>query len=37
MTIPVSSPSTARPSRANTVSPCNNNTNVPIAVALQEP
>ncbi|XP_042533412.1 la-related protein 4 isoform X6 [Dipodomys spectabilis] len=37
VTVPVSSPSTAKPSRANTASPCNSSTNVPVAVALQEP
>ncbi|XP_073939458.1 la-related protein 4 isoform X2 [Castor canadensis] len=37
MTIPIASPSTAKPSRASTASPCNNNTNIPVAVALQEP
>ncbi|EPY86231.1 hypothetical protein CB1_000322054 [Camelus ferus] len=36
-TIPVSSPSTAKPSRTNTALPCNNNINVAVAVALQEP
>nr|XP_045007940.1 la-related protein 4 isoform X2 [Jaculus jaculus] len=37
MSLPVSSPSTAKPSRENTASPCNSNINVPIAGALQEP
>ncbi|EHB10175.1 La-related protein 4 [Heterocephalus glaber] len=37
MTTPVSSPSTAKPSRANTTLPCNNNVNVTTAVPLQEP
>ncbi|XP_062971627.1 la-related protein 4 isoform X2 [Cynocephalus volans] len=37
MTIPVSSSSTAKPSRANTASPCNSNTNASVTVALQEP
>jgi la-related protein 4 len=37
MAIPISSPSTAKPSRASTASPCNNNTNILVAVALQEP
>uniref|UniRef100_A0A2K6NQB3 HTH La-type RNA-binding domain-containing protein n=1 Tax=Rhinopithecus roxellana TaxID=61622 RepID=A0A2K6NQB3_RHIRO len=36
-TMPVSPPSTAKPSRASTASPCNNNINAAIAVALQEP
>uniref|UniRef100_A0A8C0DWI9 La ribonucleoprotein 4 n=1 Tax=Balaenoptera musculus TaxID=9771 RepID=A0A8C0DWI9_BALMU len=36
-TIPVSSPSTAKPSRANTASPCNSNRSAAVAVALQEP
>ncbi|XP_047596009.1 la-related protein 4 isoform X5 [Lutra lutra] len=36
-TIPVSSPSTAKPSRTNSTSPCNSNINAPVAVALQEP
>ncbi|XP_023369473.1 la-related protein 4 isoform X3 [Otolemur garnettii] len=35
--IPVSSPSTTKPSRANTASPCNSNINAAVAVALQEP
>lgn len=37
MTVPVSSPTIAKPSRANTASPCSSNVNTPIAVALQEP
>ncbi|XP_048220402.1 la-related protein 4 isoform X6 [Perognathus longimembris pacificus] len=37
ITVPVSSPSTAKPSRANTASPCSSSTNVPVAVAIQEP
>ncbi|XP_006168231.1 la-related protein 4 isoform X6 [Tupaia chinensis] len=37
MTIPVSSPSTVKPSRANTASPCNSNINAAAAVTLQEP
>ncbi|XP_032149571.1 la-related protein 4 isoform X7 [Sapajus apella] len=37
MTIPVSPPSTAKPSRASTASPCNSNLNAATAVALQEP
>ncbi|XP_033077996.1 la-related protein 4 isoform X3 [Trachypithecus francoisi] len=36
-TMPVSLPSTTKPSRASTASPCNNNINAAIAVALQEP
>uniref|UniRef100_F6S2X2 La ribonucleoprotein 4 n=2 Tax=Equus TaxID=9789 RepID=F6S2X2_HORSE len=36
-TVPVSSPSTAKPSRTNTASPCNSNINAAVAVALQEP
>ncbi|XP_047284183.1 la-related protein 4 isoform X14 [Homo sapiens] len=36
-TIPVSPPSTTKPSRASTASPCNNNINAATAVALQEP
>ncbi|XP_065744414.1 la-related protein 4 isoform X2 [Phocoena phocoena] len=36
-TIPVSSPSTAKPSRTNTASPCNSNISAAVAVALQEP
>ncbi|XP_070927835.1 la-related protein 4 isoform X3 [Macaca nemestrina] len=36
-TVPVSPPSTTKPSRASTASPCNNNINAAIAVALQEP
>uniref|UniRef100_A0A8C9E2J3 La ribonucleoprotein 4 n=2 Tax=Phocoena sinus TaxID=42100 RepID=A0A8C9E2J3_PHOSS len=36
-TIPVSSPSTAKPSRTNTASPCNSNISTAVAVALQEP
>ncbi|XP_027448577.1 la-related protein 4 isoform X5 [Callorhinus ursinus] len=35
--IPVSSPSSAKPSRTNSASPCNNNINTAVAVALQEP
>ncbi|XP_053412006.1 la-related protein 4 isoform X5 [Nycticebus coucang] len=35
--IPVSSPSTTKPSRANTTSPCNSNINAAVSVALQEP
>ncbi|XP_017721806.1 PREDICTED: la-related protein 4-like [Rhinopithecus bieti] len=34
-TMPVSPPSTTKPSRASTASPCNNNINAAIAVALQ--
>ncbi|XP_069345865.1 la-related protein 4 isoform X5 [Eulemur rufifrons] len=37
ITIPVSSPTTAKPSRANTASPCNSNINAAVTVALQEP
>ncbi|XP_012371620.2 la-related protein 4 [Octodon degus] len=37
MTTPILSPSTAKPSRANTALPCNSNVNVPAAVPLQEP
>ncbi|XP_075863370.1 la-related protein 4 isoform X4 [Microcebus murinus] len=37
ITIPVSSPTTAKPSRANTASPCNSNINAAVAVSLQEP
>lgn len=37
ITTPVSSPSTAKPSRANTALPCNSNINVTAAVPLQEP
>ncbi|XP_035874932.1 la-related protein 4 isoform X3 [Phyllostomus discolor] len=33
----VSSPSTAKPSRTNTASPCNSNINAAVTVALQEP
>ncbi|XP_007452359.1 PREDICTED: la-related protein 4 isoform X4 [Lipotes vexillifer] len=36
-TIPVSSPSTAKPLRTNTASPCNSNISAAVAVALQEP
>ncbi|XP_008072278.1 la-related protein 4 isoform X2 [Carlito syrichta] len=36
MTIPVSPPSTAKPSRGNTASPCNS-VNAAVSVALQEP
>ncbi|OBS79518.1 hypothetical protein A6R68_18123 [Neotoma lepida] len=36
-TVPVSSPATAKPSRADTASPCNSNVNTPTAVSLQEP
>uniref|UniRef100_A0A673TLY8 La ribonucleoprotein 4 n=1 Tax=Suricata suricatta TaxID=37032 RepID=A0A673TLY8_SURSU len=36
-TIPVSSPSTAKPSRTNNASPCNSNINAAVAVPLQEP
>uniref|UniRef100_A0A667HJ87 La ribonucleoprotein 4 n=1 Tax=Lynx canadensis TaxID=61383 RepID=A0A667HJ87_LYNCA len=36
-TIPVSSPSTAKPSRTNSASPCNSNINAAVAMALQEP
>uniref|UniRef100_A0A8B9WDF6 La ribonucleoprotein 4 n=1 Tax=Bos mutus grunniens TaxID=30521 RepID=A0A8B9WDF6_BOSMU len=36
-TVPVSSPSTAKPSRTNTASPCNSNISAAVAVALQEP
>ncbi|XP_034502367.1 la-related protein 4 isoform X4 [Ailuropoda melanoleuca] len=36
-TIPVSSPSTAKPSRTSSASPCNSNINAAVAVALQEP
>eukprot|EP00073_Rattus_norvegicus_P048610 XP_017450859.1 PREDICTED: la-related protein 4 isoform X1 [Rattus norvegicus] len=35
--VPVSSPTTTKPSRANTASPCNSTVNTPIAVAPQEP
>uniref|UniRef100_A0A5F9CC07 HTH La-type RNA-binding domain-containing protein n=1 Tax=Oryctolagus cuniculus TaxID=9986 RepID=A0A5F9CC07_RABIT len=35
--IPGSSPSTAKPSRANTSSPCSSNINSAVTVALQEP
>lgn len=34
-TIPVSSPSTAKPSRTNSASPCNSNINAAVAMALQ--
>uniref|UniRef100_A0A8C6EIA0 HTH La-type RNA-binding domain-containing protein n=1 Tax=Microcebus murinus TaxID=30608 RepID=A0A8C6EIA0_MICMU len=37
ITIPVSSPTTAKPSRANTASPCNSNINAAVAVSLQDP
>uniref|UniRef100_A0A2K5DR43 La ribonucleoprotein 4 n=1 Tax=Aotus nancymaae TaxID=37293 RepID=A0A2K5DR43_AOTNA len=37
MTVPVSPPSTTKPSRANTASPCNSNLNAATTVALQEP
>ncbi|KAK7800554.1 hypothetical protein U0070_006741 [Myodes glareolus] len=37
MTVPVSSPATAKPSRADTASPCNSNISAPAAVNLQEP
>ncbi|XP_027252368.1 la-related protein 4 isoform X4 [Cricetulus griseus] len=37
MTIPASSPATAKPSRADTASPCSSNVNTPTAVSLQEP
>ncbi|KAH0510646.1 La-related protein 4, partial [Microtus ochrogaster] len=37
MTVPVSSPATAKPSRADTASPCNSNIIAPTAVNLQEP
>ncbi|XP_026891923.1 la-related protein 4 isoform X8 [Acinonyx jubatus] len=36
-TIPVSSPSTAKPLRTNSASPCNSNINAAVAMALQEP
>ncbi|XP_054298776.1 la-related protein 4 isoform X8 [Pongo pygmaeus] len=36
-TVPVSPPSTTKPSRASTASPCSNNINAATAVALQEP
>lgn len=36
-TVSVSSPSTSKPSRTNTASPCNSNVNVAVTVALQEP
>lgn len=36
-TIPVSPPSTTKPLRASTASPCNSNINAATAVALQEP
>lgn len=36
-TVPVCSPSTAKPSRTNTASPCNSNISAAVAVALQEP
>ncbi|XP_055975909.1 la-related protein 4 isoform X4 [Sorex fumeus] len=35
--IPVSPPSTVKPSRTNTTSPCNSNINPTVAVVLQEP
>lgn len=35
MTVPVSSPATAKPSRADTASPCNSNISAPAAVNLQ--
>ncbi|ERE83323.1 la-related protein 4 [Cricetulus griseus] len=35
MTIPASSPATAKPSRADTASPCSSNVNTPTAVSLQ--
>ncbi|XP_028730422.1 la-related protein 4 isoform X2 [Peromyscus leucopus] len=37
MTVPVSSPASTKPSRADTASPCNSNVNTPTAVSLQEP
>lgn len=37
VTVSVSSPTTTKPSRANTASPCNSNINTSIAVTLQEP
>ncbi|XP_021521621.2 la-related protein 4 isoform X8 [Aotus nancymaae] len=37
MTVPVSPPSTTKPSRASTASPCNSNLNAATTVALQEP
>uniref|UniRef100_A0A2K6TLD2 La ribonucleoprotein 4 n=1 Tax=Saimiri boliviensis boliviensis TaxID=39432 RepID=A0A2K6TLD2_SAIBB len=37
MTIPVSPPSTTKPLRASTASPCSSNLNAATAVALQEP
>uniref|UniRef100_A0A8C6RQQ1 HTH La-type RNA-binding domain-containing protein n=1 Tax=Nannospalax galili TaxID=1026970 RepID=A0A8C6RQQ1_NANGA len=37
MTVPVTSPSTTKSSRANTASASSNTTNVPVVVALQEP
>lgn len=37
MTVPVSSPATAKPSRADTASPCNSNISAPTTVNLQEP
>lgn len=37
MIVPITSPSTAKPSRANTASPSSNTINIPVAVALQEP
>ncbi|XP_040834921.1 la-related protein 4 isoform X2 [Ochotona curzoniae] len=37
MNTPVASPSTAKPSGANTSSPCGSNVNPAVAVALQEP
>uniref|UniRef100_A0A8C9D8A9 La ribonucleoprotein 4 n=2 Tax=Panthera TaxID=9688 RepID=A0A8C9D8A9_PANLE len=36
-TVPVSSPSTTKPSRTNSASPCNSNINAAVAMALQEP
>ncbi|KAM5287797.1 la-related protein 4 isoform 7-T9 [Ctenodactylus gundi] len=37
VTTPATSPSTTKPSRANTASPCNSNINLPTTVAIQEP
>lgn len=34
-TVPLSSPSTAKPLRTNTASPCNSNISAAVAVALQ--
>ncbi|EGW13334.1 La-related protein 4 [Cricetulus griseus] len=37
MTVPISSPATAKPSRPHTASPCCSKVNTPTAVSLQEP